>query len=366
MPTATPSFSASYAQARARFLDAARHAGLSVRSHVHPLKGRDGEELAMDVARDGPDDAKRVLLVTSACHGVEGFCGSGVQVHALRDRAWRDAAHAAGVAVVHVHALNPHGFSFIRRVTHENVDINRNFQDFSKPLPVNEAYRSVHPLLIPEVWPPDEANQRAVADYIAMHGLGGFQAAVSGGQHDHPDGLFFGGQGPTWSNRTLRSVLRQHGQHCDQLAWLDLHTGLGPSGVGERIYAGANDDQAVARARQWWGKGVTSIYDGTSTSAPLTGLMWTSVLEECPQAEYTGIALEYGTQPIDQVLFALRGDHWLHLNPQASGDLAQSIRQTMLDAFYVDTDEWRAQIIEQAMQALHQAIWGLSGTPRAA
>ncbi len=26
--------------------------------------------------------------------------------------------------------------------------------------------------------------------------------------------------------------------------------------------------------------------------------MWDSVYEECPQAEYTGIALEYGTVPI--------------------------------------------------------------------
>ncbi len=359
-----PSFSRSYAQAREKFLAAAKDAGLSVQSHVHPLRGRDGEELAMDVVRDGPDDATLVLLVTSACHGVEGFCGSGVQVHALRDKAWRAAAHAAGVAVVHVHALNPYGFSFIRRVTHENVDINRNFHDFSKPLLVNQAYRSVHPLLIPEVWPPDPANQRAVADYIDKHGLTGFQAAVSGGQHEFPDGLFFGGQSPTWSNLTVRSVLRQHGQHCAKLAWLDLHTGLGPSGVGERIYAGANDQQAVARSRQWWGEAVTSIYDGTSTSAPLTGLMWTSVQDECPQAEYTGIALEYGTQPIDQVLYALRGDHWLQRNPQASQDLAKSIKQTMLDAFYVDTDEWRDQIIEQAMRALHQAVWGLSGVPR--
>jgi len=27
----------------------------------------------------------------------------------------------------------------------------------------------------------------------------------------------------------------------------------------------------------------------------LTGLMWTAAYQEAPQAEYTGIALEYGT-----------------------------------------------------------------------
>jgi hypothetical protein len=59
-----------------------------------------------------------------------------------------------------------------------------------------------------------------------------------------------------------------------------MHTGLGPSGLGERIYAGKDDAAAVQRARQWWDGGgatpVTSIYDGSSTSAFLTGLMWTS------------------------------------------------------------------------------------------
>ena len=54
-------FSPSYAQARTRFLEAAAAAGLSIESHAHPLKGRDGEDLAMDVVRDGPADAKKLL-----------------------------------------------------------------------------------------------------------------------------------------------------------------------------------------------------------------------------------------------------------------------------------------------------------------
>ena len=135
-------FSKSYAEARQKFLDAAQAAGLKVQSHHHPRPGRDGESLAMDVVREGPADAKNLLIISSACHGVEGYCGSGVQVNALRDAAWRRAARDAGVAVLYIHALNPYGFSHIRRATHENVDLNRNFHDFSRPLPV-EAFALV-------------------------------------------------------------------------------------------------------------------------------------------------------------------------------------------------------------------------------
>ncbi len=353
-------FSSSYAQAREKFLNAVQNVGLAVDSYIHPLKGRDGEALAMDVVLDGSPDAQRLLIVSSACHGVEGYCGSGVQVHALSNSAWRAACKAQGLAVLYIHALNPHGFSHVRRVTHENVDINRNFQDFNQALPDNPAYREIQPLLLPDVWPPDAANAQATAQYIAERGMKAFQAAITRGQHEFPDGLFFGGKAPTWSNLTLRQVLQKYGQQCQHLAWIDLHTGLGPSGVGERIFACADDAAAFARAKAWWGQGITSIYDGSSTSAFLTGLMWMAAYQECPQAQYTGIAMEYGTQTQDKVMHALRGDHWLHLHPQAPEALRQRIKQDLMDAFYVDTDEWRRQIIDQAMQAMHQTATGLA------
>src|SRR5690606_15144364 len=135
--------------------------------------------------------------------------------------------------VLYIHALNPYGFSHIRRTTQENVDLNRNFHDFSKPLPESAAYREIHALLIPEVWPPDAQNQKAVADYVATRGQAAFQAAVSSGQHEFDDGMYFGGKAPTWSNQTLRAVLRTHGGRARRIAWIDLHTGLGPSGKGE-------------------------------------------------------------------------------------------------------------------------------------
>lgn len=357
-------FSERYAQARVQFLEAAAAGGLAIESHAHPLPGRGGEPLAMDVAREGPLEADKLLIVSSACHGAEGHCGSGVQVFALHDEEWRAKARAAGVAVLYVHALNPYGFSHLRRVTHENVDLNRNFQDFSQPLPVNAGYREIAPLLLPAAWPPNADNRAAVQQYLATRGEAAWQAAVSAGQYEFADGMFFGGQAPTWSNTTLRGVLRAHAGAARHVAWIDLHTGLGPSGIGERIYAGRDDRQAVARARAWWDGGgatpVTSIYDGSSTSARLTGMMFHALCEECPQAQYTGIALEYGTRPILEVLQALRAEHWLHQHPEAPPEQAEQIKRDMLAAFYTDTDAWRGQIISQARQAMFQAAQGLN------
>jgi hypothetical protein len=376
-------FSSSYTQARVKFLEAAATAGLRIESHAHPLKGGDGEDLAIDVALDGNPDAKELLIVSSACHGVEGFCGSGVQVFALHDAEWREKATAAGVAVLYIHALNPYGFSHLRRVTQENVDLNRNFQDFSKPLPAgtaNPGYESLHELLLPKQWPPTTENLAALASWMGANankgsknpdeasGLRAFQQAVSQGQYTHANGLFYGGHAPTWSNITLRKVLRQYAQKCKRLAWIDLHTGLGPSGHGERIFACADDPVAYERASRWWGNKdnpsgetpVTSIYNGTSASALLSGLMWQSAYEEAPQAEYTAIAMEYGTVSVQEVLDALRADHWLANHPEASPALAKQIKQQLLAAFYTDTDVWKGQIVSQGRQAMFQAVDGLT------
>jgi hypothetical protein len=353
-------FAQSYAEARAKFGAACQAAGLAVQSHEHPLKGRDGETLAMDVALAGAPDAQRLLLVSSACHGVEGYCGSGVQGALLADAGFAAAAQAAGVAVLYIHALNPYGFSWWRRVTNENVDLNRNWHDFSKPLPANPAYDAIAEALVPAQWPPSAQSEQRLAALVAEHGPKALQAAITGGQHAHPQGLFFGGQAPTWSQQTLRQVLRQHGRRARHIAWIDLHTGLGPNGHGELIFACRDDAAALARARAWWGADVTSIYDGSSSSALLTGLMWNGVYEECPQAEYTGIALEYGTEPMEEVIACLRAEQWLELHPEADAATRSAIKKRFRDAFYTDTPAWKQAIVEQGLGAARRAVAGLA------
>jgi hypothetical protein len=173
-------FAQSYAEARGKFLASAERAGLDVETHPHPLPGRDGELLAMDVARLGPPDADAVMLVSSACHGVEGYCGSGVQNALLADAGFRHSAADAGVAVVFVHALNPYGFSFWRRTTHENVDLNRNVHDFTQPLPVNAAYEDIAAWLVPATWPPPEQTEEPLREWIAAHGERAYRPRAAG------------------------------------------------------------------------------------------------------------------------------------------------------------------------------------------
>jgi Protein of unknown function (DUF2817) len=360
-----PYFASTYAAARAGFLEAVRKRGVPPESHVHPVaRGAHDEALAMDAALVGDPDGASLLIVTSATHGVEGFCGSGCQRALLADDELLRRAASGRVAVLLVHAVNPYGFSHLRRANEDNVDLNRNFVDFAAPRPLNQAYAEIHDLLVPREWPPTEANRAALAAREAEMGTPAFRAVVTSGQGVRADGLFYSGSKPTWSNATLREIVRRHGRSRTRIGWIDVHTGLGPTGHGEKIFAGINDPAELARARAWYGADVMSYYDGGSASAEVKGPITMCVYDECPGAEPTGMALEYGTRPMEAVLGAIRGDHWLEIHPDAPPAERAAVKQAMRDAFYVDTDEWRGMVLGQARTAILQAVTALSA-PRA-
>lgn len=353
-------FSNSYREAREKFLQAASSGELSLRSYAHPLPGRDGEELAMDAALFGPADSARLLLLASATHGLEGFCGSGLQLALIDDEDFHSQAAAAEVAVLYVHGVNPWGFSWLRRWTHENVDLNRNCIDFENPegVPDNPEYDALADVLVPENWPDPEADERLAA-WIGENGFDALKDAVQHGQYRHPDGLFYGGSEPTWSNLTFRRVLRDFGGHCKRLALIDFHTGLGPEGHGEKILMLDDSAEKSARARRWWGE-VTSLTEGDSVSSRIAGPLACLLPQECPQAKVTDIALEFGTVPPDVVLSALRADQWLYRTPAVDAETRENIKRLLLSAFYVDRADWKSAILDQGINTARQAVSGLS------
>ena len=74
-------------------------------------------------------------------HGVEGHCGSGAQVAWLQQGGPARLPPRTGALLIH--AINPHGFAWGRRVNEDNIDLNRNFVDHSQPHPANADYEAL-------------------------------------------------------------------------------------------------------------------------------------------------------------------------------------------------------------------------------
>lgn len=349
-----------YGEARRRFLAAAEAAGASVEAFPHPTSlDQDGRPVAIDVARLGPTDATSVLLVVSATHGVEGYAGSALQTAWL---ARPTRALPRSTRLVLVHGLNPHGFAWTRRTNEDNVDLNRNFIDWTAPPPDNPGYDDLADILVPDTWDGDTqaATTGALLEEVGRRGLPEMQRIISGGQYRHQRGVFYGGTGPAWSNRWLHEQAPALLGSAERLAVVDLHTGLGPWGHGELIVCEPRAHPRSQRAERWWGD-VRSMQDGDSVSAELTGDWLGTVGELWPTAEVTAVALEFGTVDEIQVLQALRADAWLHANPEADREFGSAVRQQVRSAFADDDPAWLATLTARFEEVVGAALDQLAG-----
>lgn len=340
-------FSPDYYVARERFVTAAQAAGASLTEKRHPTAtGPGGRPLWMDLAVLGPADATAVITMISGTHGPEGYCGSGVQTGLLlsgRARALADR----GLKVVLLHAHNPYGFAWDTRFNEDNIDLNRNYlASFEAPLPANPNYDAIAPHAAPAERTPEalEAAEGALLAYAAQHGFPALQAALSGGQYNHPKGVYFGGVAPSWSHLTLKSLLSGVMAGAARFGCIDMHTGLGPEGHGEIITESDPSSDHYRRLEAILPGEICSTSDGSSVSAKLSGTMDTALLGLAGDRWSAIMALEFGTVDTMSVFRASQASSWLHVHGDREGPEAGEIRRQSRAAFYVETDSWKRAI----------------------
>ncbi|MCA1326093.1 M14 family metallopeptidase [Herbaspirillum sp. alder98] len=356
-------FARDYADGRARFTAQAQAVGGAVQRYTHPhQQGPDGQTLSVDVARLGPEKASRTLLLISGTHGLEGAAGSAAQV------AWlaTDAATAlpADTNVVLVHAINPYGWAHQTRTTENNVDLNRNFIDFSHAPPANAPYDALHPHLLPPEWTDagQAAVRQAIEDFRSIHGDDATFNATASGQYNHPDGLVYGGQQREWSNLTLESILGDYLGHSEKVALIDWHTGIGE--YGEPFFLCFNEEgsQEQQQAAAWWGSERVLDQRPHGLARPnYQGLVFRGVERFLPGRRIAGAVVEFGTRG-RHMREALRLDQWLRFHaakhPDATRD--HNLRLDLIDAFVPYSGVWRQSVTRHGVQITDQALHGLA------
>ncbi|UCF96951.1 MAG: M14 family metallopeptidase [Spirochaetaceae bacterium] len=361
-------FSTSYREARQKFLAAAVAAGAEIESLRHPAAGREGEELFTDLALLGPPNANTVLVLISGTHGVEGFAGSAVQTGLMREGIASKLKEDSSILMVH--AINPFGFAHCRRANEDNIDLNRNFLDHSKPRPQNPQYDDLAEFIAPTsvlslskvaVWP-------RLLWYKVTGRTEELQQAISGGQYSHPKGLFYGGRFETWSNETVRAIVHKYLSGAQRVVVVDLHTGLGAYGDYEIILQQPKESSTYRRAVAIWGwDKVRTTYNrnsdqddpGTedrSFSAETSGPMKLAFPTLLPEAEVTAVTVDFGTTSAIKVFLAMRDENWLHYHGNPSNSRGKRIKAAFRQVFYPEDVDWKQMVWSGAKQIVYQAI----------
>jgi hypothetical protein len=349
-------FAPDYYAARNRFRAAAAGAGACLSSVIHPgATGPRGRDLSMDLAvlGEGPD----TLVVISGTHGPEGYPGSAIQ-SGLFECGEAAAIAATGVRVAMIHAHNPYGFAWDTRFNEDNIDLNRNYLADWSDLPDNPGYRALADHAAPCDRSPEamQAAQAAIFAYAAEHGFPAMQAALTQGQYSHPQGVYFGGAGPSWSHRTIETLYRTATEGARRIVSIDVHTGLGPFGHGELIFQHEPGSALHTRVMATWDGEPCTTKDGSSVSADLVGTLDTALERFAPGAEVIAVAIEYGTVDPIEVFSATQASSWLHVFGDRDGPEAAPIRQAMRDAFYPQSAEWREKVWARGLDVVRRGL----------
>ncbi len=345
-------FSDTYAEARHRFADAATTAGATLTGHRVDADSQD--DLVIDVALLGTEGDPSVV-VSSGVHGVEGFFGSAVQL-ALLDRL-KEADSLCNVRYVLIHAVNPFGFSHLRRFNQDNVDLNRNFLTSSDSYAgAPEGYAALNSFLNPESSPSRfEPFRLKALWHIWRKGLQTLKQAVAGGQYEYPRGLFFGGKGPCHSTRIVQENCDSWIGSSQRVVHVDLHTGLGAFGTYKLLITDTSDSEHYPWYTETFGPECVEPFSQTDgTAYRVSGSFDEWMQNHFSARDYRFAGAEFGTYGVIRVLAALRAENRAHYYSPKGSPSFQRAKKELLECFCPNDPAWRRKVVESALGIIDQ------------
>lgn len=308
-------------------------------------------------------------MVSSGLHGVEGHFGSAVQQALLASWGARPSFAARGLGsgrCVLVHALNPYGFAWSRRVDVANVDPNRNFlrpgEDYRGQSP---AYAAFNDLLNP-TRPPSTVSLFPVRMLIALavHGRARLKQAIVSGQYDFPRGLFFGGSAPSPTTACVERGIAAWTGAARLILHLDLHSGLGPFASHKLLVDEAMPSADRERLSRWFGASTVEAGDPAATSYRARGAFpyWCADLTTA-RRRYLHACAEFGTYGNLRVLAALRAENQAHHWTEAGDRHRARAKARLREAFCPASPRWRTRVLTDAVALVERGIAGLMQEP---
>src|SRR3546814_21101256 len=120
---------------------------------------------------------------------------------------------------------------------------------------------------------------------------------LAGGQDFEPTGLNYTGSGPSWSRRTVAELLPRIFAKSKKIAFIEWHTGLGPSGELSHLCSFAPGSAPYERVFDWMGAAARTSFAATievtiGETLSYRGLFSTWLPYTEPPPEGTGVLNE--------------------------------------------------------------------------
>ena len=301
--------------------------------------------------------ADNLLILSSGIHGVEGFAGSAVQLMVMDEILSPDHLDTTGILLIH--APNPYGFKYLRRVTENNIDLNRNCAIADSLFSTkNEGYGKVYNMLNPR----GEANHRSLRNrhqhLIAVHkilveSMRVLRQAVLEGQYEYPEGLYFGGKGQEPQIAALTPILQQKMKPYTRILTIDLHTGYGENGK-MHLFPNPVENLDIKADMEELFTGYTIDWGDSEDFYIIKGSFADYIGALAPGKIYYPMVFEFGTLDSQKTFGSIRSLHIMTLENQGfhhgykNENTEAKIKENFLEMFYPSNKAWRSKTITDA------------------
>lgn len=326
----------------------------------HPAE----DDLSIDWIRaDASDEKKKLLLLTTGEHGVEGYVGA-VMLNLFMEE-FLSGLNPRDTGLILVHPINPWGMKHKRRTNHLSVDLNRNFLESEESFRIqaNPGYARLHDFLNPGQrlrgyrWAKAAFLFRLLWTRLAM-GRETLQHATLLGQYQFPRGIYYGGLETQFETGTMKRLFRTCVKPYDQVVHVDIHTGYGPRDQMTMVNSPLEPlSPSLWKARLDYPR-IVAADPGEfySIQGDMIDWVYSMIKHEYPGKRYFGTAFEFGTvgEGLSASIHSLRTmilENQAYWHGMKNPEDADRLRKDYLHLYKPAEATWYEKAVQDARQA---------------
>ncbi|MBL7111809.1 MAG: DUF2817 domain-containing protein [Bacteroidales bacterium] len=362
-------FQENYDDARSEFLSHAKDLAdkyENVRLFKYKVESKTDANLIMDLCYiPAQQNTRRLLIITSGLHGIEGYTGSAIQQMFMKEFLSDHEVQNQGILLIH--SINPYGFKYMRKATENNVDLNRNCS-VSKAIfeNKNKGYAELYNLLCPS----GKVNKGSLSNrlfyFVAIRkilqkSMATLRQAALQGQYKFPEGIYYGGNDFEPQIYYLQEVLPEIFVPYDLILTLDMHTAYGAWGKLHLFTNPLEDDILREKTESLfnnhpvdWGN-AKDFYTILGDFSGFLGML-------NPDTTCLSMKFEFGTLDSQKTFGSLHSIHRMilenqgHLHGYKNEKFEKNTKNDYREMYYPTSEAWRSEVIRQARDMMKTVL----------
>jgi hypothetical protein len=307
----------------------------------------------------------QTLFFTTGEHGIEGYAGAAM-IHLLTEE-YLDRIDPATTGICLIHALNPWGMRNFRRVTENNVDLNRNYlyNRSTVPQDVNKNYEKESELFLPDGKITDLSKERIklqaqLVKALASEGYSAIKEAKGMGQFEYGRGVYYGGEKEEETTIFLKRVQKQLLSDYPRVIHMDWHTALGPSNEVTMVVS-SEDERSEEELKAKYGLNNIQKFTPEKVKGDSTNHFHKLKNEQYPSTYLFSALFEFGTfgtgkkAELREFMTIVLENH-LYWEGAENQDDREWILSEFREMFYPLNDEWKKSVLNEGRLAMDAVL----------